>query len=41
MGGIVIDGGNFDWSASGKFPCMTEPADGYVSSHFLEIDSMN
>lgn len=22
MGGILIDGGHFDWSASGKFPCM-------------------
>lgn len=30
MGGIVIDGGHFDWSASGKFPGFTEPADGYV-----------
>ena len=29
MGGIVIDGGHFDWSASGKFPEFTEPADGY------------
>jgi O-acetylhomoserine/O-acetylserine sulfhydrylase len=29
MGGIVIDGGHFDWSASGKFPAFTEPADGY------------
>lgn len=26
MGGIVIDGGHFDWSASGKFPGFTEPA---------------
>lgn len=23
MGGIVIDGGHFDWSASGKYPCMS------------------
>lgn len=22
MGGILIDGGHFDWSESGKFPCM-------------------
>jgi O-acetylhomoserine/O-acetylserine sulfhydrylase len=22
MGGIVIDGGHFDWEKSGKFPCM-------------------
>ena len=32
MGGIVIDGGHFDWSASGKFPGFTEPADGYRKS---------
>ncbi|KAH8162988.1 hypothetical protein CIB48_g5258 [Xylaria polymorpha] len=29
MGGIIIDGGHFDWSASGKFPGFTEPAEGY------------
>lgn len=36
MGGIIIDGGHFDWSASGKFPCMTEPADGYHGLRFWE-----
>ncbi|KAH7110546.1 Cys/Met metabolism PLP-dependent enzyme-domain-containing protein [Dendryphion nanum] len=36
MGGIVIDGGKFDWSASGKFPCMTEPAEGYHGMRFWE-----
>ncbi|EFX06035.1 O-acetylhomoserine O-acetylserine sulfhydrylase [Grosmannia clavigera kw1407] len=34
MGGIVIDGGHFDWSASGKFPSFTEPADGYHGLRF-------
>lgn len=24
MGGIIIDGGNFDWSASGKYPMLSE-----------------
>jgi O-acetylhomoserine/O-acetylserine sulfhydrylase len=36
MGGIVIDGGLFDWSASGKFPGFTEPADGYHGMRFWE-----
>jgi O-acetylhomoserine (thiol)-lyase len=26
--GVIIDGGNFDWS-SGKFPEFTEPSAGY------------
>ncbi len=34
--GIVIDGGHFDWSASGKFPGFTEPADGYHGMRFWE-----
>ena len=37
MGGIVIDGCHFDWSASGKFPGFTEPADGY-SSFYTPFD---
>ena len=28
LGGVIIDGGNFDWS-SGKFPEFTEPSPGY------------
>ncbi|MCJ1301784.1 hypothetical protein MMC08_004585 [Hypocenomyce scalaris] len=36
MGGVVIDGGKFDWSASGKFPGFTEPADGYHGMRFWE-----
>ncbi|MCP4704219.1 MAG: O-acetylhomoserine aminocarboxypropyltransferase/cysteine synthase [candidate division Zixibacteria bacterium] len=28
LGGVIIDGGNFDWS-SGKFKQFTEPSDGY------------
>src|ERR1700761_8531754 len=35
MGGIVIDGGNFDWS-TGKFPEFTEPADGYHGMRFWD-----
>ena len=25
IGGVVVDGGNFDWGKSGKFPTLTEP----------------
>ena len=33
IGGVIVDGGNFDWS-SGKFPQFTEPSEGY---HGLKI----
>ncbi len=29
LGGVVVDGGRFDWEASGKFPTLTEPYAGY------------
>ena len=29
IGGVIIDSGKFDWAASGKFPCMTEPDPSY------------
>ncbi len=29
LGGIVIDGGRFDWEASGKFPSFTTPDSSY------------
>lgn len=29
LGGVIVDSGNFNWAASGKFPCMTEPDDSY------------
>jgi O-acetylhomoserine (thiol)-lyase len=29
LGGMVIDGGTFDWGASGKFPLLTGPDDSY------------
>lgn len=28
-GGVIIDGGKFDWAASGKFPDFTEPDESY------------
>lgn len=29
IGGVIIDSGNFDWSASGRFPGFTEPDPSY------------
>ncbi|MEQ9144995.1 MAG: O-acetylhomoserine aminocarboxypropyltransferase [Parvibaculaceae bacterium] len=29
MGGLIIDGGKFDWSASDKYPTLSQPNDSY------------
>ncbi len=29
IGGVIVDGGNFDWAASGKFPGLVEPDPSY------------
>jgi O-acetylhomoserine (thiol)-lyase len=29
IGGIIVDGGNFDWAASGRFPNFTQPDESY------------
>ena len=36
IGGVVVDGGTFDWEASGKFPTLTEPYAGYHGLDFAE-----
>lgn len=36
IGGIVVDGGRFDWDKSGKFPELTEPYDGFHNMVFAE-----
>ncbi|MDP4109356.1 MAG: PLP-dependent transferase, partial [Bacillota bacterium] len=36
IGGVIIDGGKFDWKASGKFPGLTEPDAGYHGVRFTE-----
>jgi O-acetylhomoserine (thiol)-lyase len=36
IGGIVVDGGRFDWHGSGKFPTLTEPYAGYHDIVFDE-----
>ncbi len=35
LGGIIVDGGKFDWSASGKFPQFTEPNPSYHGVSFV------
>jgi O-acetylhomoserine (thiol)-lyase len=34
MGGVIVDGGNFDWSKSGKYPLLSEPNESY---HGIEL----
>jgi O-acetylhomoserine (thiol)-lyase len=29
IGGLLVDGGNFDWASSGRFPDFTEPDESY------------
>jgi O-acetylhomoserine (thiol)-lyase len=36
VGGVVIDGGNFDWEASGRFPELTEPYEPFHGIKFWE-----
>ncbi|MDH3452440.1 MAG: O-acetylhomoserine aminocarboxypropyltransferase [Gammaproteobacteria bacterium] len=36
IGGVMVDGGKFDWEASGKFPELTEPYDGFHNMDFVE-----
>lgn len=36
LGGAVIDSGNFDWAASGKFPEFTEPDESYHGVVYTE-----
>ena len=35
LGGIVVDGGKFDWEKSGKFPQFTEPNPSYHGVSFV------
>ncbi len=36
IGGAVVDGGNFDWGASGRFPELTEPYEPFHGIKFWE-----
>ena len=35
IGGLLVDGGNFDWAASGKFPELTEPDPSYHGVRYV------
>jgi O-acetylhomoserine (thiol)-lyase len=36
IGGLLVDSGRFDWVASGRFPELTEPYDGFHGMVFAE-----
>lgn len=36
IGGVIVDGGSFDWEKSGKFPELTQPYDGFHNMVFTE-----
>lgn len=36
LGGVIVDSGNFDWKASGKFPQLTEPDPSYHGIVFAD-----
>ena len=37
LGGIIVDGGTFDWAASGKFPGLSGPNPSYHGAVFTEV----
>ena len=36
LGGAIVDSGNFDWEASGKFPELCEPDESYHGVRYVE-----
>ena len=36
IGGVIVDGGKFDWEASGKFPSLVEPNPSYHGVSFTK-----
>ena len=36
LGGIIVDGGTFDWKASGKYPAIAEPNPSYHGVSFVD-----
>jgi len=37
IGGVIVDGGNFDWRASGRFPNFTEPDGSYHGLVYADL----
>lgn len=40
MGGVLVDGGRFDWDAAQQFPQLTQPYDGFHGMVFSEESSV-
>ncbi|OJU92855.1 MAG: O-acetylhomoserine aminocarboxypropyltransferase [Burkholderiales bacterium 66-5] len=40
MGGVLVDGGAFDWDASGRFPELARPYDGFHDMVFAQESSV-
>lgn len=36
LGGVIVDGGSFDWAASGRYPWISEPNPSYHGVKFTE-----
>ena len=36
IGGVIVDGGTFDWAKGGKYPYLSEPNDSYHGKVFTE-----
>jgi O-acetylhomoserine (thiol)-lyase len=36
IGGVIVDSGNFDWAASGRFPGLVEPDPSYHGLRYVE-----
>ncbi len=36
LGGVIVDGGTFDWAASGRYPWLSEPNPSYHGVKFTE-----
>ena len=41
IGGVLVDGGRMDWDASGKFPTLTEPYEGFHGMVFSEESTVS
>ncbi len=37
IGGVIVDGGKFDWAASGKFPGLSQSSESYHGARFTEV----
>jgi O-acetylhomoserine (thiol)-lyase len=40
IGGVVVDGGNFDWAAGGRFPNFTTPDSSYHGLVYADLDEV-